>query len=463
MRHPSSSAIALIAALALMPGCGDDVRVATAGGAGNETHLEPEQLTGALASFSVRIEERVGKAADAIDKAVLGNDTRRQTLQWRIRTAETVRSSLAEPNAVVSLVQLWFWCAAMDAHLTTGAGKAFFADQQSVATEAAKQLHGEAEAIVRRMLDADRFTALKHQIDDAAGRGELFTASGNAGSNVLNDLLSVTKLESLLAIPLSPFNALTGIGKSGDALKELSAVGDRGIELASRYPRLLTWYLQLMVLEIQGHDASRAVLADLHGLGETMRELGVTTRELGVTAKEMPTRLRIEAATLLEQSRDAQGTTQQTLARAEATAIALDHAAQSLDQLTKSVEAFIAPFRQSADKPQTTDRPAEPGRPFDITDYTAAIQAASAGAREIREMVETLSKATKAQELDSRLQVVKGATESSVGKATQDLTGLVDRIFWRCIQLAVVVAALVVVVLFVRRRPANAAVPPPAA
>jgi hypothetical protein len=451
MRLPSAPTLALVAALALLPGCGDEVRVATAGGGTEETRLEPEQLTGALATFSLRIEERVGKAADAIDRAALGNDVRRQTLQWRIRTAETVRSSLAEPNAVVSLVQLWFWCAAMDAHLATGAGQALFGAQQGVAGEAAHQLHGEAESIVRRMLDARRFAALKQQVDEAAGRGELFTATGDAGRNVLSELLSVTKLESLLAIPLSPFNALTGIGKSGDALKELSAVGDRGIELASRYPRLLTWYLQLMVLEIQGHDATRAVLADLHGLGDTMRELGVTT-------KELPARLRVEAAALLEQSRAAQGTAQETLARAEATAIALDHAAQSLDKLTGSVDAFIAQFRQPPGKPA---EPEAPHRPFDITDYTAAIQAAESGAREIRAMVETLSKATKAQELDSRLQVVKEHTDSSVEKAKDDLAGLVDRIFWRAIQLSLVIAVLVLVVRFTARRPGKAI--PPAA
>jgi hypothetical protein len=450
MRLPPAPTLALVAALALLPGCGDDVRVVTAGGDGSETRLEADQLTGALASFSKRIEERVDKAADAIDHAVLGNDIRRQTLQWRIRTAETVRSSLAEPNAVVSLVQLWFWCAAMDAHLATGAGQALFGAQQAVAGEAARQLHGEAESIVRRMLDAKRFAALKQQVDEAAGRGELFTASGDAGRNVLSELLSVTKLESLLAIPLSPFNALTGIGKSGDALKELSAVGDRGIELAARYPRLLTWYLQLMVLEIQGHDATRAVLADLHGLGDTMRELGVTT-------KELPARLRVEAVALLEQSRAAQGTAQETLARAEATALALDHAAQSLDKLTGSVDAFIAQFRaKPGDKPEPVDKEAH-RRPFDITDYTAAIQAAESGAREIRAMVETLSRATKAQELDSRLQVVKEHTDSSVEKAKDDLAGLVDRIFWRAIQLALVIAVLVVVVRFTIRKQAPAA------
>ena len=436
----SCSALVLIAALAGLTSCGDGVRVATTG-ADSERRLEPKQLAGTLESFSLLIEERVMAAADAIDRAAPRNEVRRNTLQWRIRTAETVRSSLAETNAVVAQVQLWYWCAAMDAYLSDGVGKALFGDQQPVAAEASRLLHSEAESIVRRMVPRERFAALKRKIDDAAGRGELFTASDTAGRNVLSELLSVTHLEALLSIPLSPFNALKGIGKSGDALRDLAAVGDRGVELASRYPRLLAWYLQLMVLEIEGHDATRAVLADFHGLGATLRELGVT-------AKEMPARLRGEAVALLEQSRDAQGTAQQTLMRAEATANALDRAAQSITQLTTSVDAFFATFRDPAGEPAKPE--GAPGRPFDIREYTTALQAAEAGAREIRTTVATLSTATQAHELEGRLQVLLSRTEASVDKVKMDLAGLIDHIFWRAIQLALVIAVLVVAVRLIR-------------
>lgn len=436
--------LAVAAALLVSGGCGNQVRVATAGPEGSETRLEPRQLAGALESFSVRIEERVATSADAIDLAAPRNEIRRNTLQWRIRTAETVRTSLAEPNAVVALVQLWFWCAAMDAYLGDGLGHTLFADQQPVAAEAARLLHGEAESIVRRMLRHDRFLELKGKIDAAAGRGELFTASDAAGRNVLSELLSVTKLETLLAIPLSPFNALRGIGRSGDALRELAAVGDRGVELASRYPRLLAWYAQLLVLEIQGHDATRMALADLHGLGNTMRELGVT-------AKELPARLREESLALLEQSREAQGTAQQTLARAEATADALDRAAQSITRLTTTVDGFFATFRDPPGTEKKRDD-GQPSRPFDIREYTTALHALETGAREIRATVETLSSATGKHELDSRLQALLGRTEVSVERAKEDVAGLVDLVFWRAIQLAVAIAVLVVLVRFLRVR-----------
>lgn len=437
------------AALLALGGCGDGVRVDTAGPEGSETRLEPQQLAGALDSFSQRIEERVAAAADAIDLAAPRNEIRRNTLQWRIRTAETVRGSLAEPNAVVALVQLWYWCAAMDAYLGDGLGHALFADQQPTAAEAARLLHGEAEAIVRRMLRHDRFVELKRKIDSAAGRGELFTASDVAGRNVLSELLSVTKLETLLAIPLSPFNALRGIGRSGDALRDLAAVGDRGVELASRYPRLLAWYLQLMVLEIQGHDATRAALADFHSLAGTVRELGIT-------AKELPERLRGEALALLEQSREAQGTAQQTLARAEATADALDRAAQSITRLTTTVDAFLATFRDPPGQVAKDD--GTPARPFDIREYTTALQALESGARELRATVGTLSAATAKHELDSRMQALLGRTEASVERAKDDVAGLVDLAFWRALQLAVAIAALVVLVRFLRVRGTKPAV-----
>jgi hypothetical protein len=439
----------LLGCLLLLVSCGSDVNIsATRNGPSGEgqgavSQIAPEDLGPTLLAFSRRLEGRIDRAAMDIDKLEPRNEIKRYTLRMRIRTAEFVGESLGRSNAVVSMVELWYLTVSMEAYYSTGNGKALFGAHQAIAVDAMHKLREEAEGIVQRVLTPERFTALKQEIVDAVGRGELFAAAQIEKSNILADLLSVSHLQSILSIPLAPFDALNGVSKGSDALHQLADVGSRAVELAARYPRLLSWYVEMMAVEIQEQDAAKNALSDLH-------ELSLTAKELGQTAKELPARMRVEATALLEQSRDAQKTTQGTLDRAQATAEALDRAARSLDSLVKSVDAFMATFRPPAGSPPPP-APAPGARPFDIRDYTAAIQATEASAREIRSAVDALNNVTSAPELEKRLHIVLGGTDASVEKVNGNLRELVDHITVRTAQVVVLLAVAGALVLLLNR------------
>ncbi len=439
----------LAGCLLLLVSCGSDVTIAsTRGGASGDgsaaaSQIAPEDLGPTLLAFSRRLEGRIDRAAMDIDKAEPRNEIRRYTLRMRIRTAEFVGESLGRSNAVVSMVELWYLTVSMEAYYQTGNGKTVFAAHQAVAVDAMHKLREEAEGIVQRVLTPERFAALKQEIVEAVGRGELFAAAQIEKSNILADLLSVSHLQSILSIPLAPFDALNGVSKGSDALHQLADVGARAVELAARYPRLLSWYVEMMAVEIQEQDAAKNALSDLH-------ELSLTVKELGQTAKELPARMRVEATALLDQSRDAQKTTQGTLDRAQATAEALDRAARSLDSLVKSVDAFMATFRPLPGSPPPP-APAQGAHPFDIRDYTTAIQATEASAREIRSAVDALNNVTSAPELEKRLHIVLGGTDASVEKVNGNLRDLVDHITVRIAQVVVLLAVAGALVLLLHR------------
>ncbi len=456
----------LAGCLLLLVSCGSDVTISsTRNGPAGEgqaaaAQIAPEDLGPTLMAFSRRLEGRIDRAAMDIDKAEPRNEIRRYTLRMRIRTAEFVGESLGRSNAVVSMVELWYLTVSMEAYYQTGNGKALFGAHQAIAVDAMHKLREEAEGIVQRVLTPEHFTALKQEIVEAVGRGELFAAAQIEKSNILADLLSVSHLQSILSIPLAPFDALNGVSKGSDALHQLADVGSRAVELAARYPRLLSWYIQLMSVEIQEQDAAKSALSDLH-------ELSLTAKELGQTAKELPARMRVEATALLDSSRDAQKTTQGTLDRAQATAEALDRAARSLDSLVKTVDAFIAGFRPPPGSPPPA-APAPGARPFDIRDYTAAIQATEASAREIRGAVDALNNVTSAPELEKRLHIVLGGTDASVEKVNGNLRELVDHITVRVAQVVLLLAVAGALVLLLnrffhpRKRPDPLAPIPPA-
>jgi hypothetical protein len=446
----------LAGCLLLLVSCGSDVTIAGTRGAPagdaqtSATQIAPEDLGPTLQAFSRRLEGRIDRAATDVEKAEPRNEIRRYTLRLRIRTAEFVGESLGRANAVVSMVELWYLTVSMSAYYQTGNGKAIFAGHQSIVVDAVNKLREEAEGIVKRVLSPEHFIALKQEITDAVGRGELFAAAQIEKSNILADLLSVSHLQTILSIPLAPFDALNGVSKGSDALHQLADIGSRAVELAARYPRLLSWYVEMMAVEIQEQDAAKNALSDLHELQLTVKDLGQTAKDLGQTVKDLPMRLRVEANALLDQSKDAQKTTQGTLERAQATADALDRAARSLDGLVKSVDLFIASFRPPPGSPPPA-APAQPGHPFDIRDYTTALQATEASAREIKDAVDALNNVTSAPELQKRLKIVLGETDTSVEKVNGNLRDLVDHITVRVAQVVVLLAVVWALVLLLHR------------
>ncbi len=446
----------LLGCLLLLVSCSDvDIASTRSGPAagGNQSapssQIAPEDLGPTLLAFTRRLEGRIDRAAMDIDKGEPHNEVRLYTLRMRIRTAEFVGESLGRSNAVVSMVELWYLTISMEAYYQTGNGKAVFAGHQAIAVDAVNKLREEAEGIVQRVLTPERFAALKQEITEAVGSGELFAAAQIEKSNILADLLSVSHLQSILSIPLAPFDALNGVSKGSDALHQLADVGARAVELAARYPRLLSWYVEMMAVEIQEQDAARNALSDLHELQLTVKDLGATAKELGQTVKDLPMRLRVEANALLDQSKEAQKTTQGTLERAQATADALERAARALDGLVKSVDGFIASFRPPPGAP--TPAPVAPGRPFDIRDYTTALQATEASAREIRSAVDALNTVTSAPELEKRLHIVLGGADTSVEKVNDNLRELVDHITVRVAQVVVLLAVAWALVLLLHR------------
>jgi hypothetical protein len=443
----------LATVLLLLVGCGSDVSVSTTR---NEPAVEssaetapgttsdkssdtppfaPEELGPTLAAYSRRLEARIDRAAGEIEMGEQTNQIRRNTLHWRIRTAEFVGESLGRSNAVVSMVELWYLTVSMQAFYDQGPGKAAFGSHQSIAQDTIRRLRTEAEGIVKRVLAPERFTKMKTEITGAVGRGELFAASQIEQGNILSDLLSVSHLQTLLSIPLAPFDALNGVSKGSDALHELAGVGARAVELAARYPRLLTWYIQLMSVEIQEQDAAKSALADLHSLS-------ISAKELGDTAKELPVRMRVEATALLESSKDVQKTTQGTLERAQATADALDRAAHSLDLLVHSVDGFIATFRPQPGAPPAPAKPEKNQQPFDIRDYTAAIQAteSSASGEQLLDHLRLLDAgqlAVEALEAVGEALVVEAEQVQHRGVEVADVHGILDDVVGEVVGLAV--------------------------
>ncbi len=398
--------------LALLAGCADRRNAvavnATTGAAptkANGTPLTPEQVAKGLDDLTTRIRERVNQASDRMDEGA-SNTIRRRTLRFRMRTSEVAWRAVQNPNHLAGLVELWLWMSVVDEFAKRPQlAEMLGGERVKVLQELGGHLHADVEAFARQALPAKGFASIKASIDQAAANGELLTASPQREQAIIGDLLEVTRLQTVLGYALSPFEALRGVGSGSDSLAAMTVTANRAVDLMARYPEIVAWNLRLAVIDIEEQDAARETRAALQ---QALKLI-----------ETMPARIRAETATLLEATGPAQEQAQKTLREVTA-------ATEALVKLNAGLQPTLAAIERLSPPPDPKAPPKEPGRPFDIREYTAAIEAATVATREARQAIEAAA---------DKGAPVLAATATRFEAAT-------DRLFWRIAGLIALAAAL---------------------
>ena len=290
------------------------------------------------------------------------------------------------------LVELWFWTVVNTRHYQTGSGKDKFGFSQEKVVKKASEIEAIAERMVRRAVPPDRYDALKEKIEEAASQGEEYMSGDTSKSDPLGSILEATKLSSLLSITLSPFDAFSVVKAGGDAAARLAVTADRAVTLMADYPKLLSWHMQAAILEIQSQDTPQALLAEL-------KRTNASIEALVVIARELPDKIRSEGVALLDQSRPAQADVRETLKALNEAAVSLEKLNAGVLQLITTItptkadakSAELSPEAAQAAHPSQPSEAAQPARPFDIREYTTALNAAAATARDLQATLKSTS------------------------------------------------------------------------
>jgi hypothetical protein len=432
------NSILMLVVMVLVNGCAGDQRAATTSTAAPSVELppkatapriQPEEVAAALISLSNQMQQQVQAAADEIERLVPGNDTRRRTLRWRIRITEVCTQARWRDNALAGVIELWFWTLATERHFTTGEGKAYFTEHHDKILERVRGLITTAEKLVVRCVPPEHFAALKTRVMATVESGDAFVVGKGGAGNPLGSLLEVSGLESLISIPLSPFSAFAGVKSGGDAATHLAIVAERAVDLMTTYPRLIDWHLQTSLVEMQSQDGIAGLLREVH-------QANASVTDLLTTIRAMPAQVRSETIALLDQSRAAQGDVRDTLASTTKAAEALEKLAAAIDTMLARVMPPPGAKEPAAEGP--------PGRPFDIREYTAALEATAVAARDLRV---TLASA--------EALIAAPAIPARVADVDRSLHSLVATIAGWCIAVLLIATGCVVAVVLVVRRTAK--------
>ena len=407
----------VLVALGLLCSCSDGRQVTLLSttqesGSAKAAPLTPEQLANGLDDLTLRIRERINNVSDRIDVGA-SNDIRRSTLRFRMRASEVAWRSTQNPNHLAGLVELWLWMASVDEYAKTPRVCEVIGDRVALLQETAGQVHADVEAFARRALPGKGFDSIKADIDKAAANGELLSATPQREQAILGDLLEITRLQNVLGLALSPFEALRS---GGDSMAKLSVTANRAVDLMERYPEIIAWNLRLAVIDMEEQDTAREARVALH---QSLKLI-----------EEMPARVRAEVQAILTSS-------DPTLKEAQATLRDLTAASAALTSLSGSLQQTVAAVHSLYPEPDPPGTPPKPaGRPFDIREYTAAAEAAAATLAEARSAIESATST--------------GLPAAEI--ATARLESAADRVLWRIGGLLAFTATLAAGLLVLHHR-----------
>ncbi len=377
--------------------------------------LTPAQLQAAMRTFADQYRDLIAQACDAIARRTDDPAIRRRAHRIKLDAATAMYDIAMDPVPATALIN-GLVMVSLQVNATRQHGAALFPDgherllertvylQETLFRLAARVMNNQQRI---QLLDMCNQWSQAHPNQNDIWYVRLSDLPGiEQGTSVANVVGGLTDMPAQFLGKFIPFNS------AGEAVSEAQLLAERMSWLAPRLMILGQWRVEAVVYDalaaIEVTDALD-VAQRLTTVAETLPDTLTEQREglfndLSSNEDSLHNLLTDTRATL----ETARGLT------ADATTLlgTGDTALSSADELVRSVDGLASRLQQMQDAAiaADADRPApqEPGRPFDINEYTRAIESLNAVVNDTTTLVRSLDTTTSDAALDARLEVVTG-------------------------------------------------------
>jgi hypothetical protein len=230
---------------------------------------------------------------------------------------------------------------------------------------------------------------------------------------------------------------LAGLDPAIQQIELTRQLAERTIFYLQRIPYVMNLQFERLSSDLFARPETQAMLADTDRISRSVERFSLV-------AAGLPAQISAEREALIRQLSteivNHEQALQPLLVELRDTLDAGNTTAQSLDAMIRSVDTLMARFPS---KPPGTTAGESPGRPFDITEYTAAAAEFSRTANQIRELVSAL---------DAQTPQLAGTIDGAVSRSQS----LIDYLFLRIAALLLLLVAAVLGAALIWRRFARA-------
>jgi uncharacterized protein YukE len=244
-----------------------------------DTEYTEEDLHQDLLNYASRFDAVIRSTSSRIAKRSDDQEIQRRSLLWKIRLIPLASELAVQSNPQESYLDLSLLTEMMKQYLTTGEGKNIFGPHQELAREASRELEAKILEIGTKFLSEKRMKKFRKQVRESAKdhtiRGENFSVeSFKSYVQKVEDQRNIFR--SIVNVPLSPFNALQGVGSTPTAIQEVNKTMEDMIEVVEGFPKVVRWQTELLLYNLENRETVDEILAQTQKLNETADELTST-------------------------------------------------------------------------------------------------------------------------------------------------------------------------------------------
>jgi hypothetical protein len=433
MRIPAlSSRLLLFLALAglLLSGCAVTNRLFR-DRAAEERAASLLQLQLAMMRFADEYTARINAQIAVFQQATDDPAARLESQSWLVSQATSAFTIAAGPNPELN---------AIDMLVFSTLSRMVIEDRWvgEIYGQRAQGLLAEHRALETRIWNYSRVLLTEAQTDELRSSIEAWHRANPLGRAVpfihLEDFAfatSATRPGGNSSSSIFSFLGIDPLSNLDPAVRELAQsrqLAERAVYYGQRAPMLVSMEAQRLAFEM-------AVAPESVRLLDSVARIGGAAQTTGELAARLPALVSEERAAMIEQLAglldERQGELQALAVELQAVATelrsALEAGGATSDSVRETIVALDALMARFENRPARPD--GVPARPFDVTEYTEALRQASDTAQQLHALIGLA---------DSQTPAITQLSDHAADR----MSAVVDHVFWRLVQLALVLAAV---------------------
>lgn len=372
----------------------------------------------------------VPEVCEKIAASDLPLDKRLLALRIRANSADSVIAIAADPDPQVAMLNM-VTVLTLQRILAEQRGEEFFGDYGRLFVDATRRMEEEVWRLAVLVLDEDELKQLRGLIvqyrNDYPDEVYVWWVRFSEFSGYKEQFSIVNLGRSIVDLFVPVGDAVAGIETTTD-------VAERATWLAARQSLIVQWRVELTYLQALSAPETERLLNDIERVAGTIDALPkdiAKEREAILQAIEEQdgalsklirqsqavvedVRLATEQANevvagvnkAIEQADQSIASAKAVLPETESALAQLESTSESLNETIRTLDTFTRQFESTADE--------QAGRPFDIREYTQAVEEAGKTAAQLNQLVTNLDQSTDPQRLDTTLAALQRSAKGLI-------------------------------------------------
>jgi len=398
--------------------------------------LEIEALDLEMLQFEREARELVDQAAREMVEQSQSTEEKAEVRAWRDEIRRQIDTIIRQDAPLLSLVDAWHYAVCLSENCDPEDIAGLSPPNQETALATSTELREWVRSAARVYLPRDVFLRTRTELNESAKQSSGEKQKGFTPFSATDR--GKQAVSFLASVPLSPITTLGKVGQGASSFSDMASAANRFTDVMGDLPTE-------MRLEVEELMRTLGVTDQLTSAVLALQQTNRTIDDVSARLETYPEEIRQATVGVLDRTVEAQPELRQTLQQSqqalgqmETTITQAERLGKTLDQTAQSIKSATEEINRLANPPGKETSGGGGGKPFDINEYRRTAEELTKASARIEQVIVELRGLLESDALPRTTQ----AAEETAGAMRAEGETLVDHLFWRLIQLAVVVFVL---------------------